>query len=317
MKNLLFIVLLAIVAFALPGLPGTLAQTSSPRANSTEDFFNRGVARYQQGDLEGAIREFDRAIDLATSLSPGSYDANQIGAISPEPAVIHYNRGVARYDLRDWDGAIADLDVALWLNPLHVMAWIKRGNTRFNKGYLDEAINDYGQAIRLDPRSTLAWNNRGLAWQNKGKLDAALSDYTRALELDPLLSAALNNRAGIKHDRGDLRGALKDYNRAIEIDPKLAQLYCNRGVTRKALGDLKGALADYNEAIRLKPDFSLAYFNRSAAWRAMGKGFEAEEDLIRSMAPGVEPRVSLEPSIEGVRPTKASNRKIQSTGNQL
>src|SRR5215813_13617367 len=48
MKRILFITLLVIALFALPGLSGALAQTRSPRANSTEDFFNRGVTRYQQ-----------------------------------------------------------------------------------------------------------------------------------------------------------------------------------------------------------------------------------------------------------------------------
>jgi tetratricopeptide (TPR) repeat protein len=311
MKRILFITLFTIATFALPGLSGALAQTRSPRPNSTEDFFNRGVARYQKGDLEGAMRDFDRAIDIASTISPGAYASNHIVAIAPEPSVLLYNRGVTRYGLRDWGGAIADLDESLTLNPLRVLAWIKLGNARFNKGDLDEAIKDYEQVLRLDPRSVMALNNRGLAWQNKGKLDAALSDYARALELDPRLTVALNNRAGIKHDRGDLLGALNDYNRAIEIDPKLALLYCNRGVTRKALGDLKGALADYNEAIRLNPDFNLAYFNRSAALRAMGKGFEAEQDFIRSLGPGKEPEVSLEPPIEGVPATKATNRKIQ------
>ncbi len=175
MKRILFITLFAIVSFALPGLSGALAQTRSPRSNSTEDFFKRGVARYQQGDLEGAMRDFDRAIDIAATISPGAYASNHIGAIFPEPAVLLYNRGVTRYDLHNWDGAIADLDESLMLNPLLVMAWIKRGNARFNKGDLDEAINDFNQAIRLDPRSVIARNNRGFAWQHKGKLDAWLT----------------------------------------------------------------------------------------------------------------------------------------------
>src|SRR5262245_12293971 len=108
MKRILIVTLLVIASFALSGLSCALAQTRAPRANATEDFFNRGVARYQQGDLEGAMRDFDRAIDIAASISPGAYASNHIGPIFPEPAVMLYNRGVTRYDLRDWDGAIAD-----------------------------------------------------------------------------------------------------------------------------------------------------------------------------------------------------------------
>src|SRR5262245_38799561 len=166
MKRNLFMALLAIAAFSLPGLSVALAQTAQPRANSTEDFFKRGVARYLQGNLEGALRDFDRAVDIASTISPGAYASNHVGAISPVPAVLLYNRGVVRYGLRDWDGAIADFDEALTLNPDRVMAWIKRGNARFNKGELNEAIDDYDQALRLDQRSVMALNNRGLAWQN-------------------------------------------------------------------------------------------------------------------------------------------------------
>jgi hypothetical protein len=70
MKHLLLITLVAIGSLMLPSLSGTQAQTRSPRANSTEDYFSHGVARHLQVDPEGAIRDFDRAIAIATSLSP-------------------------------------------------------------------------------------------------------------------------------------------------------------------------------------------------------------------------------------------------------
>ncbi|MBI3428411.1 MAG: hypothetical protein HY011_36285 [Acidobacteria bacterium] len=56
-----------LVLFAVP----TASFGQAPRAHSTEDFFKRGVARYQQGDLDGAFQDFDHALELATLLSPG------------------------------------------------------------------------------------------------------------------------------------------------------------------------------------------------------------------------------------------------------
>lgn len=283
------------------------APVKAQTPHATEDHFKRGVSRYQQRDLDGAIKEFDRAIENRTRLAG---NADRVRLIEPGAAPLYYNRGIARYDLHDWDGALADLNEAIKLNPRYVLAYIKRGNLRMMNDAFDEAISDFSQAIKLDPKSVLAWNNRGLARQNKRDFEAALSDYARALELDPRLTGALNNRAGIKHDQGDLRGALEEYNRAVALDPQLAILYCNRGLTRKALGDLKGAIADYTEAIRLRPNFSAAYFNRSGAWKAMGKGFEAEQDFNRSMtlsqASGEEPAPTPEPGIEKLVQTKSA-----------
>src|SRR5262249_61400513 len=119
MKRILLITLLAIASLALSGLSGALAQTRSPRPNSTEDFFNRGVARYQQGDLEGAMRDFDRAIEIASTISPGAYASNHIGPIFPQPAVFLFNRGVTPHDFHDWDRAHAHFVESVLLHPLH------------------------------------------------------------------------------------------------------------------------------------------------------------------------------------------------------
>lgn len=188
----LFVVVLA--------LTGARAQTSKPRSSSADDFFKLGVASYQQGELEGAPRYFDQAIEIATRPFKNSDTPNRIKVVVPETASIYYNRAVTRYDMKDWDGARTDLDETLALDSCLVMAWIKRGHIRLNQGDWDEAISDFSRAIQLDPRSVIARNNRGLAWQNKGNLDAALSDYNGALGLDPRLTVALNNRAGIRYD---------------------------------------------------------------------------------------------------------------------
>ena len=61
----------------------------------------------------------------------------------------------------------------------------KRGNAKDDKGDFDGAIADYNRVIELDPKFAVAYNNRGNAELEKGNLDAATADFDHAIELDP------------------------------------------------------------------------------------------------------------------------------------
>ena len=151
------------------------------------------------------------------------------------------------------------------------IAYSNRGVAKKAKGDLDGAIADYNRAIELDPKDASAYYNRGNAKKAKGDLDGAIADYNRAIELDPKLAIAYYNRGNAKDDKGDLDGAIADYNRAIELDPKYAIAYNNRGFAKEARGDLDGAIADYNRAIELDPKLAIAYNNRGNAEKKLSR----------------------------------------------
>ena len=58
-----------------------------------------------------------------------------------------------------------------------------RGLAKEAKGDHDGAIADYNRAIELDPKQPRAYMNRGFAKQAKDDVDGAIADYNRALEL--------------------------------------------------------------------------------------------------------------------------------------
>ena len=79
-----------------------------------------------------------------------------------------------------------------------------RGVAKWRKGDLDGAIADYNRAVELNPKDTAAYYNRGVAKQTRGDLDGAFADYNRTLELDPKYAVAYNNRSAAKQAKGDL-----------------------------------------------------------------------------------------------------------------
>jgi tetratricopeptide (TPR) repeat protein len=102
-----------------------------------------------------------------------------------ELARLHTNRGVELKRKGDLDGAIADYDQAIRLNPGDHFAFNNRGNTWRDKGDLDRAIADYSEALRLDPGYTAVYINRGLVYERKRDLLLARADYEAALARPP------------------------------------------------------------------------------------------------------------------------------------
>jgi tetratricopeptide (TPR) repeat protein len=189
-------------------------------------------------------------------------------------------------------------------------AYYNRGAAKIEKGDLDGAIADFNRKIELNPKDARAYYNRGIAKQAKGDLDGAIADFSRAIEFDPKYAIAYNNRGIAKDDKGDLDGAIADYSRAIELDPKHAVAYNNRGIAKEARGDLDGAIADYNRAIELDPKLAIAYNNRGNAEKKLSRSPSTSAEMpsvplaspaspTMTLAPGVNLRqVSLEAHLQ-------------------
>lgn len=198
--------------------------------------YDSGVEKQAKGDLDGAIADFAKVIELA-----------------PKEADAYFNRGTAETGKSDWDGAIADFDIAVQLKPEYADAYGWRGVVKEAKGDLDGALADYNKAIELNPGLAKAYDHRGKVKQAKGDQDGAMTDYSKAIGLKPDFAEAFNGRGITECSKGDLDNALTDFNRSVELKPDYANAYFNRGIVKRGKGDLAGALSDYNKAVELDP----------------------------------------------------------------
>ncbi|MFM7905252.1 MAG: tetratricopeptide repeat protein [Microcystis sp.] len=76
-------------------------------------------------------------------------DYNQAINIKPDHANAYYNRGLAKSNLGDYQGAIADYNQAIKIKPDFANAYIFRGLAKKNLGDKQGAIADYNQAAQL------------------------------------------------------------------------------------------------------------------------------------------------------------------------
>jgi tetratricopeptide (TPR) repeat protein len=199
-------------------------------------------------------------------------DYNQAIALNPKYSEAYNSRAVLKDQMDDVQGALADYNQAIALNPRYSEAYNNRAVLKKNElNDYQGALADYNQAIIINPGYFEAYRNRGnLKDQKLNDYQGALADYNQAIIINPEYAPTYNSRGNLKYNRNDNQGALADYNQAIIINPKFAPTYENRAHVREFLNDKQGALADYNQLILLDPK-KFSYYDRAYAYYQRGK----------------------------------------------
>jgi len=97
------------------------------------------------------------------------------------------NRGIIRFRLEDFEGAMVDFDAALALEPGQPDAMINRGITMLAGGAeIDDAMTYLNRGIERNPqRPWVGYYGRGVAHELAGRDTMAYREYRRAQELRP------------------------------------------------------------------------------------------------------------------------------------
>ena len=146
-------------------------------AQTAEDYFDKGVAKYEQGDYRGAIQDYNKAIEL-----------------DPNDHMTYGVRVLAKSKLGDYRGAIEDYNKAIELlgktnltDPLDKLLlgeyYYNRGVTKSDLGDYRVALQDFNKAIELNPKLAEAYGARGLSKIKLGQKDSGCLDLSKAGEM--------------------------------------------------------------------------------------------------------------------------------------
>lgn len=122
----------------------------------------RGECYLKKGDLESAIKDFDRVINELPD--------------NPDYANVYKNRGTACLGTGKFDRAAEDFTKAIELKPGYANAFRLRGIVYCRKGEYNRAIEDFSVVIALKPNYAKTYYNRGIAWLHLREWERAKSD---------------------------------------------------------------------------------------------------------------------------------------------
>ena len=146
---------------------------------SADQYAQRGIARFQKSDFDGAIADFTKVIEMN----------------GKDQEFCYYFRGMAYYRKGNSNQAIDDLTKAIAIKP-DARFLDDRGNLLAKNGELDRALADLNKAIEIAPQNAKAYGDRGLIRLLRGEEPSAELDFKKCFELDsalePQFKAAVN-----------------------------------------------------------------------------------------------------------------------------
>ncbi|MEM9539285.1 MAG: DnaJ domain-containing protein [Cyanobacteria bacterium P01_E01_bin.42] len=174
---------------------GISREEKKPHQASEWDFYLQGIEKAIQKDYQGAIDNYNRAINL----NPNFLEA-------------YLKRGEAFYTLKDDRLVLGNCRQILQFFPNCAEAHYYQGRSRYRLGYVQSAIESYDRAIGCDANFAAAYYYRGVANHDLQEHFPAERDLERAAELFEAqgdrsgyqLAKDTRSRLGKKDWQGDL-----------------------------------------------------------------------------------------------------------------
>jgi len=152
---------LAGILFATPAV-----KAQSSREKSAASYFARGIEWQARGEFDRAIADFGIAI-----------------AFDPHFARAYYMRARAHLSNGDVKAALVNAE-----------GYNNRANACYAKGDYEGAMADYNRALALNPRSADVYAHRGMLWLRLGRPAEAEADFEQCVALNPDMNSSLEQR---------------------------------------------------------------------------------------------------------------------------
>ncbi len=170
-------------------------------------WFNKGVRYVRLQNYEGALRCFERCLEL-----------------SPRDAATWCRLAEVHAALGDLEAAIEDYDAALGIKEDYAAARIGKGRILIDVGGWKRALKSFDAVLGINPDNAAALAEKGVVLAHLGRLDEGYRYVERAAELNPHLGSAWYALARVLALQDERIGALAALRMAVTLSSKYSTL---------------------------------------------------------------------------------------------
>ncbi len=221
---------------------GKFASAIKQNPNRSEYYIDYGMTLIALGRYEDAITQFDRV-----------YMDKNILMVKENNKRALRGKGIAYYEMQDYEEAVRQFDAALALSVLSELDMdilYYKGNALLITGAYPEAKDTYTRIIDTFGNEAEALGKRAYTYLETGEYDKSLADYDMAINLQPKSYDYYFGKYGLLLAMQDEAGASEILKQASAIEAKskedqynLAKIHYFQGLYDIALAELSESYA--------------------------------------------------------------------------
>lgn len=215
-------------------------------------------------------------------------DYSRAISLNPFYAEAYHYRGVTHEQLGDFSRARRDLLSALELNPANGSIYANMGLIHMMHKEYGKALEYFDESLKLDRTAADAYMNRALAHLGLGDTASAEADLRSSIRLNPFSAESFRRLGAVYYDKGEYRRSLPELREALRLDPGNTLVMFQTALARYELAEYDSAFAVFDQILALEPQNALVLYDRALLYTELGRYNEAEADYTRAMdlAPG-------------------------------
>jgi len=230
-------------------------------------YYNRALDKYALEDMDGSCSDLHECYSVLKKYDPNNSLKTELeysigNYCDSLKASYYYQRGIAFYNLQQFDKAINIYSIGANKFPNNSMILSFRGNAYFALKNYVKALPDYYSSIKNKANVIydIEANQKHTQLTNES-IDTYVNGFIASMQI---------SIAESKFALGQYDEALIEINKGIEIAPDIKEFgkenyYNVRGNIFLALSKYQQALNDFDKCINLNSSFSIAYVNRAVA----------------------------------------------------